>query len=272
MNLHHLTDKQLLEEAFYWSQKEREALTNVLWRLKEIDERKLFVELKCRSLFDYCVSYLKYSEGQASRRVSAARLFKQLPEIATDIKKGDLTLTQLNQAKVFFEQEKIKTADKKKEILDLIKGKTTRETEKLLWELKKEETPRKVNLTLLEETVEELKKLRELKAHSCPDMDSLLKKMCGVVARVWDPTLVMKKRKVGEGDSRYVQVGVKAEVWERDKGKCVNCGSTLALEIDHIEPYAVGGKTEVENLRLLCRSCNQRKAVLYFGKKVSTFK
>lgn len=270
--MNYLTDKQLLEETLYWSQKEREALTNVLWRLKEIDERKLFVELKCRSLFDYCVSFLKYSEGQASRRVSAARLLKQLPEIASDIKKGDLTLTQLNQAKTFFEEENIKRPEEKKEVLELIMGKTTRETEKVLWDLKKEEAPRKVNLTLLEETVEELKKLRELKAHSCPDMDSLLKKMCGVVGDVWDPMIVKRKRKITLKDSRYIQVGVKAAVWERDQGQCVNCGSTLALEVDHIEPYAVGGKTEVENLRLLCHACNQRKAVMYFGKRISTFK
>jgi hypothetical protein len=54
------------------------------------------------------------------------------------------------------------------------------------------------------------------------------------------------------------------EVWRRDKA-CTNCGSTYALEIDHKLPRALGGDDSLENLRLLCRSCNQRAAIEVYG-------
>ncbi|HXH76102.1 MAG TPA: HNH endonuclease [Bacteriovoracaceae bacterium] len=265
MNLKNIANTTLLKDMLYWADKEREALTHILWRLKEIDERRLYSEIKCSSLYDYCVKVLKYSEAQASRRVSACRLLQQMPEISVQIEKGEINLSQLNQVKNFFTNEDIKSPEIKKEVLKKIINKTCRETDRILADMSTVQLPRKVSLMLKEETVVELKKLQGLKAHSCPDMDSLLLKMTLEVSRIWDPTIVYRKRKMTEGHTRYVQKQVKAEVWERDKGKCKNCESTHGLELDHILPFAVGGKTVVENLRLLCKSCNLRKGLEYFG-------
>ncbi|HXH76671.1 MAG TPA: HNH endonuclease signature motif containing protein [Bacteriovoracaceae bacterium] len=243
MKFTNLSDDTLLNEMLFWANKEREALSNVLWRLKEIDERKLYSAVKCGSLFDYCVKVLKYSEGQASRRVSACRLLQQLPEISVQIENGELNITQLNQAKQFFTAEEINSPEIKKEVLKKIIGKTTRETERILWDLKKVEGPRKVSILLKEETVFELRKLQALKAHSYPDMDALLMKMSLDFAKLWDPTTVHRKTRITGGHSRYVQVQVKAEVWERDNGQCSNCGTNHGLEVDHIKPFGAGGKT-----------------------------
>jgi len=261
MKLKHLPDKNLLNEMSKLVVQEREVLEKVLWHLREIDQRKLYCEVKCGSLFEYCVKVLKYSEGQASRRVTASRLLKELPEVAKEIKKGEINLTQLNQVKQFFLSEGVTAVEDKMKVIEVIKGKTTRETENILWDLKKEDAPKKMNLTLLEETILELRKIQGMKAHACPNMDVLLMKMCGEVKVIWDPTLVIRKRKVGDGDTRYVPVQVRAEVWERDQGKCRNCGTGYALELDHVRAFAVGGKSTVENLQLLCRACNQRKGV-----------
>jgi hypothetical protein len=38
------------------------------------------------------------------------------------------------------------------------------------------------------------------------------------------------------------------------------------IEIDHIDPFAVGGVTDTQNLRLRCRAHNQEHARKYFGK------
>lgn len=49
-------------------------------------------------------------------------------------------------------------------------------------------------------------------------------------------------------------------VWNRDAGKCVYCGSTENIHLDHIIPFSKGGATNVENLQLLCQKCNLEKS------------
>jgi tetratricopeptide (TPR) repeat protein len=49
-------------------------------------------------------------------------------------------------------------------------------------------------------------------------------------------------------------------VYERDGGRCAQCGSTFDLQYDHVLPVALGGATTVENLQILCGACNQRKS------------
>jgi 5-methylcytosine-specific restriction endonuclease McrA len=52
---------------------------------------------------------------------------------------------------------------------------------------------------------------------------------------------------------------VRLAVWERDGGRCVECGSDFDLQYDHVIPFAMRGATTVENLQLLCASCNREK-------------
>jgi hypothetical protein len=52
---------------------------------------------------------------------------------------------------------------------------------------------------------------------------------------------------------------VRHEVWRRDRGTCVECGSRGRLEFDHIIPVSRGGANTVRNLELRCEPCNRRK-------------
>jgi hypothetical protein len=52
---------------------------------------------------------------------------------------------------------------------------------------------------------------------------------------------------------------VRAAVYVRDGGRCQVCGSNENLTMDHKHPWSKGGPDTIENLRVLCRSCNSRK-------------
>jgi|CXWL01.1.fsa_nt_gi 5-methylcytosine-specific restriction endonuclease McrA len=68
-------------------------------------------------------------------------------------------------------------------------------------------------------------------------------------------------------DRRGVPLKLRYRVLVRNNFRCVLCGRSPALEhgvrlhVDHIVPYARGGKTIEENLRTLCDTCNWGKGV-----------
>lgn len=61
-------------------------------------------------------------------------------------------------------------------------------------------------------------------------------------------------------DRPLIPESVRNEVWRRDLGKCVMCGSQEKLEFDHIIPISKGGSNTARNLQLLCESCNRKKS------------
>lgn len=263
MNLKHINDQTLLSDTKSLVKSERGILSKVLWHLHEIDRRKLYCDAKCGSLYEYCIKVLKYSEGQASRRVSAARLLKTLPEIQTPILEGSINLTQLGMIKSHLQEQQITNPSETKkvvtELIKEVKGKSTRDTENIL-RGKSGMKPKKIILRLEQKTVEQLNEVRALKAHAVKDMDDLIMLMSAEVKKQWDPTYVKRKAKEATGATRYVAVQTRAEVWAKSQGRCSNCGSIYALQIDHILPFSRGGKTLESNLQLLCRNCNQRKS------------
>jgi hypothetical protein len=63
----------------------------------------------------------------------------------------------------------------------------------------------------------------------------------------------------GERNSRVIPQNVKIAVSVRDQGKCVQCGSTDDLHFDHKVPWSKGGTNTVNNIQLLCGTCNRAK-------------
>lgn len=53
--------------------------------------------------------------------------------------------------------------------------------------------------------------------------------------------------------------GLKRAVKLRDGGRCLCCGATRHLQIDHIKPRYLGGGHGESNLQTLCRTCNGAK-------------
>lgn len=74
---------------------------------------------------------------------------------------------------------------------------------------------------------------------------------------------INKRQLVAKSEQgRSVPHDVKVAVWQRDGGKCVQCGTGgqgAYLEYDHDIPFSKGGASTVNNIRLLCRRCNLSK-------------
>jgi 5-methylcytosine-specific restriction endonuclease McrA len=49
------------------------------------------------------------------------------------------------------------------------------------------------------------------------------------------------------------------DIKEHFQHRCVYCGSTEQLTIDHIKPKTSGGRDEARNLVCACRTCNHAK-------------
>jgi 5-methylcytosine-specific restriction endonuclease McrA len=73
--------------------------------------------------------------------------------------------------------------------------------------------------------------------------------------------------------SRHIPNEIKRQVYKRDEGRCTyvspdgkRCEATSHLEYDHVRPFAKGGETTVQMMRLRCRTHNQLEADRAFGK------
>jgi hypothetical protein len=281
MNLKNMSDRDVLSKTEALVEKERQVVSELLGFLQEVDERKLYSDRGCGSLFLYCVKVLKYSEASAQRRIDAMRLSREIPEIKEKIETGELNLSVVSQAQTFFRAEaKIFHSigmDSKKEILGRLSGKSRRESERELLSSSAQpevhipdrtrvvsQTHTQIQFVANNEQMVLFEKARGLLAHSNPNMSwaELFQKMTEIVLQKIDPQRsVSPPRKLQDPRKRVAGVGLRREIWKRDQGKCQKCGSRYSLEIDHVIPWALGGETSEENLRLLCRSCNQRRAM-----------
>ena len=89
------TDEQLFAGVESLTLTEHACLAKVIVMLGEIDRRGIYREKAWPSLFEYCVAHLKYSEGQACRRIYAARAIHKFPELLQLFEERAITLTNL---------------------------------------------------------------------------------------------------------------------------------------------------------------------------------
>lgn len=71
---------------------------------------------------------------------------------------------------------------------------------------------------------------------------------------------LMRAEENGRPTRTPVPTELRRAVFERDGGRCVECGGNFDLQYDHILPVAHGGATTLENLQLLCADCNRHKS------------
>ncbi len=136
-----------------------------------------------------------------------------------------------------------------------------------------------LEVTLAGETLAKLRYAQDLLSHALPGGE-----VAAVLDRALDALIAqLEKQRFaatdaprpsrGSDDPHYVPAELKRAVYERDEGRCTHrgpngerCTETRFLHIDHIEPVARGGKSTLENLRLLCSEHNQQAADEVFGR------
>jgi hypothetical protein len=126
MDLRHRSDQELLSDITELCGSHRELTAKLVAHLAEIEERHLHLEAGFSSLFEFCVKQLKLSEGEAFRRILAARLSRRFPIVCALIASGAVHLSALELLREHL------TDENHVELLGAVCGKSKREVEALL--------------------------------------------------------------------------------------------------------------------------------------------
>lgn len=134
MDVRFLSDQELDLNLKRLVVSERKILNLVLQHILEVENRKMFLEKAYSSMYEYLIKELGYSGSSAMRRLSAARLLKEVPEVGEKIKDGDINLSQITELSRAI-KEKEKTGSKvstlqKQDLVTAISGKSTAESQK----------------------------------------------------------------------------------------------------------------------------------------------
>jgi hypothetical protein len=299
MDLRPLTDAELLSRLNALAAQERESVADVVEHLAELERRDRVADTGFATLFDYCTKRLRYSEGGAFARIRAARASLMSPRVIDDLRSGAVSLEAVRSLAA------VMTPENGGRLLDLASGATSRQVQSLVTALSPAAAPERevirvvaaaapaagaqvipepsrVRLTFTADgaILKALDELRNLRRHAHPEgrLEDLLPEAIRLSIRAFTP----RSKRLGSAPkpdkrrrSRRIPAAVKAQVWERDGGRCVfigpegtRCESTSFIQFDHIVPWSQGGPSTPANLRLLCRPHNLRLARRCFGGKV----
>jgi 5-methylcytosine-specific restriction endonuclease McrA len=299
-----LTLTELRSRIVELRRKENIALAQMLEYLAELDSRQGYRELGYSSLFAYCTKELKYSEASAYRRIAAARVIADYPEVLVKIRDGAMQLCAVA------ELAKVLTEENKAELIPAAVGASKREVEQVIVPYLPEEQPKRDRIVVKRIKAAEPDSqplfsalppvVRDNRAvHFAFDADEeflrlykqakaltgkgavadVLKAALKKLLEVKSPEKRQQRRKLREAAraksrTRHIPAAVRDEVFVRDGGQCTFCSAegkrceeTQRLQVDHIEPFALGGSHEPENLRLLCPAHNRLMAERVFGKE-----
>lgn len=274
MNLKSISNEELNRKLKSLVHQERELLSEILLHIAEVDRRKLYLKMAHPNLFSYLTEHLGYSAGSAQRRIDAARLLQEVPDVISKLETGELSLAHVSLVQKSIRQKNIPVSKEDKQVLVAeISGKSLEDSQKLVakaLDLEIKEAPRaqiqkdgsmRFEVTFTKEQWEKLLQMRELLSTSLPhgSWDKVLE-------YVADKMIQKQTKAQAPQPSKHVTVAKKKFVLRRDR--CCQyedpitkkqCGSRWNLQIDHIEPRWAGGSNELENLRLLCALHNRSR-------------
>ncbi len=121
-----MSNDELVEALKAAGRDESALVARVITMLMEVEARQVHLELACSSMFEFCVRRLNMSEGEAYRRIAAARLAKEFPEVLEALRTRRVHLTNVVLLRDLFTRANVN------ELLRQTAGKTKREVEQLV--------------------------------------------------------------------------------------------------------------------------------------------
>jgi hypothetical protein len=263
MELNALSDRDLLLQFEAVVRAERRLMARVLEFIAEIDVRKIYLERAHSSLFDFLVNEMGYSNAAAMRRISGARLLREVPSVMSQVSEGRLNLTQLSQVQQACRSYKAETGlnletDVKADLISQIAGSTQRQTEAII--ARKLELPPtrqdrssrhwddSVTLTVTFDKMQmaNLEQTKDIVAHAVPDG-----KWASVISYLSERELSRRAKSLDKQKFSTCQF--------KDPKTGRVCGAKTFLQIDHKQPRWAGGTDNPENLTVLCSAHNRYK-------------
>jgi hypothetical protein len=125
-SLARLTDADLIIRTKHAADSERQATTELIVLLAELDSRRLYLSEGCSSLFTYSTQVLRLSESSAYGRITAARTARRFPKVLDLLVTGNITLTTVSLLSGHL------TDENHEALLDASRGKSKRDVERLV--------------------------------------------------------------------------------------------------------------------------------------------
>lgn len=283
--------------------KERQILHVILEHIKEVARRGLHLQKHYSGMREYLMGEFGYSDSAARRRMEAAVLMMEVPALAAKISDGSIHLSQIGELSRAIKEKELTATERvsvevKNELVSLISGKSTRETQKDLAQalditikdfefqrVQKDESFR-LEITISKELNEKLQQCRDLASQKIQQerMDQTLASVIEVLADLYLKSKTTGSLKEKSAVERVVAGLVVTSAVEfkpanktitpltrrliLQRDKCCQyrdpntgkiCGSLRNPQVDHKTSRWAGGTNEYQNLQQLCASHNRLK-------------
>lgn len=233
----------LIEKLKSLVKSERKITAEIIELIKEIEQLKLYLENGYTSMFVLLTKEFGYTPSAAQRRIDAARLSSEIPELQTKFENGSINLSQVSMVAQAIRQKQKEEPRKvslevKRELMKKVEYSDLIQTQKVLAkeldltietyekkQFQKDDSVR-IELTLTQEQFAELERVKELISHQMPG--AKLTEVIGYLAQSYlkkrDPNLKQLKRDgqfqeqtVTSEQSTAVPVALSRQILSKDK-------------------------------------------------------
>ncbi len=213
MSLKYLSYQELDLKIKSLAAREKQLLHEILLTIQEIDARKMYLDFGYSNLFSYLTTGVGYSEGAAQRRIDAARLLSEIPEIGAKIQTGEIQLNQISLLQktvrlvMKTQKQKVNTTQKKEILQQLTHLNHNQSQQKIseffdlpiLTEVKRQtqaDASVRLEMTLSKELFQKIEHAQQLLSHQIPtgDLVQYLEYVTDQVIKHYTSTKVEKSK------------------------------------------------------------------------------